>query len=458
MSMDLTRYRSLFASEASRHLDAIDRHVASIDQARRDQNTIYRSFHTVKGISATMNVPAMVLVAHAVEEVVHRVVAGEFPVNDELLLVLAEGSQRLRAQLAAFMAGSEPLSDGAFEDRVRDFARSGGTYAFTLAQPIEEYAPPPAIATPRASLEHAQGSIAEVLSALGRVRAHLGGNAGGNAADEARGEIDRAEAAVRHLHEQLVVLRTVPIASIVPGLRRQVQAVAHRHGKAVALVVQGEDLEVDGELLSRLHGALVALLSNAVVHGIENPDIRLERGKQRAGELILAVERVGRALVFRVEDDGRGFDVAQLGRDGTDPVQAAFRDGVTTAAQVSEDAGRGVGLPAVREVVDSVGGALGVTSRPGEGTRVRIVAPVLADLVRLVLVEKQGETVAYRAASIVHRDATQLCLVDGSEVTYDRVADEADYLVSAPPFPLHRLRQLLGTTVAPDGRICLVLV
>ncbi|MBM4367067.1 MAG: Hpt domain-containing protein [Deltaproteobacteria bacterium] len=450
--MDLTRYRGLFASEATRHLDAIDRHVASVDQARQEKNAIFRAFHTVKGMSATMNVPAMVLVAHAVEEVCHRVVTGEFPVDDELLLVLAEGSQRLRVQLAAFIAGKEPLSDGAFEDRVRDFARTGGTYAFTLVQPIEDDAPLPPPDAPRTRLEHAQGSIAEVLSALGRIRARVGSDASG----EALGEIDRAEAAVRYLYGQLVVLRTVPIASIVPGLRRQVQAVARRHGKAVSLVVQGEELEVDGELLSRLHGALVALLNNALVHGIESPETRLAMGKLRAGELLLAVERVGRALVFRVEDDGRGFDVAQLGRHGADPLQAAFRDGVTTAAQLSEDAGRGMGLPAVREVVQSVGGTLGVTSKPGEGTRVRIVAPVLADLVRLVLVEQQGETVAYRAASIVHRDATHLCFIDGREVAYDRVVDEADYLVSAPPFPLHRLRHLHGTTVAPDGRICLV--
>ncbi len=449
MSFDLTRYRDLFAKEATRHLDAIDQDVASIDLVRQEKNAIFRAFHTVKGMSATMNVPAMVLVAHAVEEVCHRVVAGELPVNDELLLLLAEGSQRLRTQLAAFMTGNEPLSEGAFEDRLREFARSGGTYAFTLVQPIEEDAPVAAPDAPRTRLEHAQGSIAEVLSALGRIRARVGG--------EALGEVDRAEAAIRHLHEQLVVLRTVPMASIIPGLRRQLQAVARRHGKAVALVVQGEDVEVDGELLSRLHGALVALINNAVVHGIEDPETRLDIGKYRAGEVLLAVERVGRTLAFRLQDDGRGFDVAQLGRHGADPLQAAFRDGVTTAARVSEDAGRGMGLAAVQEVVESVGGTLSVTSTRGKGTEVRIVAPVLADLVRLVLVEREGETVAYRAAAIVHRDATHLCFLDGRELLYDRVVDEADYLVSAPPFPLHRLRHLLGTTVAPDGRICLVL-
>ncbi len=449
MAMDLTRYRGLFASEATRHLDAIDRDVASAELVRQEKNAIFRAFHTIKGMSATMNVPAMVLVAHAVEEVCHRVVAGDLPVNDELLLLLAEGSQRLRAQLAAFMAGHEPFTEGAFEDRVREFARGGGTYAFTLLQPIDEETPVSAPDAPRDRLEHAQGSIAEVLSALGRIRARVEG--------DAVAEVDRAETAVRRLYEQLVVLRTVPLGGIVPGLRRQLHAVARRHGKAATLIVRGEDVEVDSELLSRLHAALVALLNNAVVHGIEGPETRLDNGKFRVGEVTLAAERVGRTLVLRLEDDGRGFDVAQLGRHGADPLRAAFRDGVTTAAGVTEDAGRGMGLSAVREVVESVGGTLSVTSTPGQGTRVRIVAPVLADLVRLVLVAREGETMAYRAASIVHRDATHLCFVDGRELLYDHLVDEADYLVSAPPFPLHRLRHLLGTTVAPDGRICLVM-
>lgn len=466
--MDLSKYRDLFSAECQRLLGTVESKLSDPEALRADAQAVFRAFHTLKGMSATMNVPAMVLVAHALEEVCHRVVQGEVAVGDELTHLLGEGIDRLRTQLTAFMQGIEPLTEGAFEDRVREFLRTGGTFAFTLVSSVEETAQAPSEngeerATDLHPLADAQGAIAEALSAVGRLRGMVG--------ESAMTELSRVEDAVRKLYDELVSLRNVPFGSSLPASRRQVRNVAARHGRQAQLHTTGDDVLVDSALLGRLHGAIVALLNNAVVHGIESPDDRVEMGKPKLGRIGLHAERVGRNLVVRVEDDGSGFDVASLSRGGADPMREAFRAGVSTAAEVDHDAGRGMGLDAVREVVEAVGGSLSVTSTPGEGTRVRIVAPVMADLVRLTLVRAGDQVLGLRHASIVGMGDVELCeplfdlcndpavglkLGDGRIVGVDALLESGDFLVSAPPFPLHLLRHLRGTTVAPDGRILLV--
>ena len=465
--MDLSKYRDLFSAECQRLLATAESRLSDPEALRSDAQSVFRAFHTLKGMSATMNVPAMVLVAHALEEVCHRVVQGEVAVGEELTQLLGEGSDRLRTQLAAFMQGIEPLNEGAFEDRVRDFLRTGGTFAFTLVSSVEDAAQPTLeggdLDPELHPLADAQGAIAEALSAVGRLRGMVG--------ESALAELSRVEGAVRKLYDELVALRNVPFGSSIPASRRQVRTVAARHGRQAQLHTSGEDVLVDSALLGRLHGAIVALLNNAVVHGIEPPDQRVENGKPKIGRIGLNAERVGRTLVVRVEDDGSGFDVASLSRGGADPMREAFRAGVSTAIEVDHDAGRGMGLDAVREVVEAIGGSLSVTSTPGEGTRVRIVAPVMADLVRLTLVRAGDQVLGIRHASIAGTGdpslaeplfdlsvapAIGLAMGDGRIVGVDEIVESGDFLVSAPPFPLHLLRHLRGTTVAPDGRILLV--
>ena len=445
MAVDLSRYRDLFASEATRHLDLAEAHLASPESARREIQSVFRAFHTVKGMSATMNVPAMVLVAHALEEACSRAVASGVPVNDEFVLLLSEGTDRLRAQLSAFLAGREPLLEGGFEDRVREFIRAGGTFAFTLLRPPDEVVAAP-MELKASRLEGAQGCIAEALSALGRLRSLPGIEVA---------EVNRAEDAIRRLYEQVVVLRGVAFGSVVPALRRHVRDVAARQGKAATLRTLGEEVEVDADVLSRLYAARVALVNNAVVHGVEDAQARRGAGKSRVASVLLAAERVGRHLVLRVEDDGRGFDVASLARGGEDPLREAFREGVSTA-KLSHDAGRGVGLGVVRELVASVGGSLVLSSTPGVGTRVRIEAPVLADLVSVWVVRRGDEVLGLRSAVVSRREGTTLHMVDGRELAFDEVRELGDFIVSAPPFPLQWLKNVRGTTVASDGRILLV--
>ncbi|GDX82025.1 hypothetical protein LBMAG42_38360 [Deltaproteobacteria bacterium] len=449
--MDRARYLDLFVREANRLLDDVDGRLVDATVLTAEAPSLMRALHTLKGMAATMTVPEMVLVAHAAEELCERLMAGSIPASEELFAILGEGADRLRLQVRGLAGNEEPITGEGYDARVRELLRTGGTFAFRLVVGGEEEPAPARLQAPDRLLAGAQGSIAEALSATRRLRGMVTG--------EARQEVDRVDAAVRELHEQLVVARSVRFSSIFPALRRHVRGVAARQGKGVTLNFTGDEVEVDDALLSRVLGPLTALLANAIVHGIEDEATRLEARKSRAGRLGVHAERVGNTLVLRVEDDGAGFDIT------------LFEPGVSTVQDADEDAGRGVGLDAVRHLIEALAGSLVVDSSLGRGVRVRIVLPVRADLVSLHVVEVGGCVLGLRSAlveggelpvgapgllDLVSEAPRSLRLIDSRIVGIDELLEEGEWVVSAPPFPLNRLSHIRGTSVAPDGRILLV--
>ena len=465
--MDRERYLSLFLSEVRRLLDEVEARLGETEKLNTEARDLLRRLHTLKGMAATMTVPSMVLVAHAAEELCERLASGQLAPSDELLALLGEAVDRLRMQADAVGEGRDPPDGEGYDSRVREFVRMGATYAFQLVRTPEDESGAPSVRATDRSLLDAQAAIAEALSAARRLKQLVPA--------AALPEVERIDAAVRHLYDQLVIARTGPFGTVVPGLRRHVRGVAFRHGKAVSLSVTGEEVEVDSSVMGRVLGPLTVLLSNAVVHGIEDTAGRAAAGKPRVGRVGVHAERVGRTLVLRVEDDGAGFDVVALGKDGADPLAAAFSPGVSTRKTTDEDAGRGIGLDAVRHGVDGLGGTLSVESSPNRGTRVRIVVPVLADLVALHVVRlgehvlglrsqgvegigpaDQAEEPAPALLGLGAPRGAALRLADGRSAAIDEVLEEGEFLVSAPPFPLNRFPWIRGTSVAPDGRILLV--
>jgi two-component system, chemotaxis family, sensor kinase CheA len=443
-------YRQLFFREASRRLDEMEQVLAS--GGGPDFVALMRGLHTLKGMAATMGAAPMVMVAHAAEDLCARGQAESGAWVEDAQALLLEGVDRLRMQVKAASEGHEPAAGDGYEQRVRAVLRTGATFAFRLVQDMEADPRPAALGESVRALGGAQAAIAEALAATRRLRQVSSGTAGA--------ELGRVEAALRRVYDELVPLREVAFGTVVPALRRHVRGVAERTGKLAHLAVSGEDLRVDGTLLSRLMGPLSALVSNAVVHGVEDEGVRLAAGKRRAGQVTVSVERVGRSLVVRVDDDGAGFS-------GPDDVLPP------SAAGLGPDAGRGVGLDAVRQAIEELSGSMAVDSAPGVGTRVRLELPVLGDLVALMIVEVAGHRLALRCSLLDGRPdgrlpavpgplglptsgETLLSLTDGRLLAVDRVIDEGEYLVAPPPFPLNGMSWLRGTGVAPEGHIFFV--
>ncbi len=211
-----------------------------------------------------------------------------------------------------------------------------------------------------------------------------------------------AEAIAKELGEKIRSLRTVPASSLLDTLERSVRDHARRVGKEVALGVEGRNVEVDRLLLEELKAPLNHLLRNAVDHGIEDMDARRSRGKSLTGSITVGMKVVGDLLRVTVEDDGAGIAVDAIRRRAPElkfmtPDQAEtaseqalldllFVPGFSTAAEVTETSGRGVGLDVVREAVTRLRGTVRVESQSSQGCRCALEVPLTVAATHALLI------------------------------------------------------------------------
>jgi two-component system, chemotaxis family, sensor kinase CheA len=169
---------------------------------------------------------------------------------------------------------------------------------------------------------------------------------------------------------------------------------ARRLGKGeLDVEIRDHELHLESERFAPVWAALVHTVRNAVDHGLEDPDTRKEAGKPGRGKLVLSTELVDGDVVFEVRDDGRGFDwvkIAQRAREAGIPAtgmndldQAVFAGGLSTADEVTDTSGRGVGMGALRAAVIAAGGAVELSSEPGQGATVRCRIPLRRDVAEL---------------------------------------------------------------------------
>jgi two-component system chemotaxis sensor kinase CheA len=222
--------------------------------------------------------------------------------------------------------------------------------------------------------------------------------------------LDRMERTVGELQRRVLDLRTTPLLRVMEGLPRTARQLAERSGKKVRVELVGAELELDRSILDRLSEPLLHIVRNAVDHGIEEPEVRRARGKDETGTLAIEARRQKDSIVVEVRDDGGGIDLEKVKRraietgvlhpdlaDDLPPEELSaliFRPGFSTAANVSEVSGRGVGMDAVRASIESLGGAVEVRSELGVGTSTALIVPITAAVQRVLLVSVKGERVA----------------------------------------------------------------
>ena len=202
------------------------------------------------------------------------------------------------------------------------------------------------------------------------------------------------------LQEGLMRTRMVPFDRLLPRLRRVVRQVSTELGKQVNLRVGAAEGEMDRSVLERIIGPLEHMLRNAVDHGIELPELRAERGKTAEGTITLDLRREGSEIVIQLVDDGGGVDLDAV-RDkaielGLMDIDAALTDkevlqfileaGFTTAQQVTQISGRGVGMDVVNSEIKQLGGTMTVTTEAGTGTRFVIRLPFTVSVNRALMV------------------------------------------------------------------------
>ena len=284
-----------------------------------------------------------------------------------------------------------------------------------------------------------------------------------------RREHDAIERLAGDLHSALLQLRMVPVAQVLRPFPRLVRDMSQQLHKKVELVMRGETAQADKTIVDRLFEPLLHLVRNALDHGVETPEQRRAAGKDDVASIVIQASRAGDRFVVEVIDDGCGIDPATVRRKArerqllTDDDLAALSDeqavdliflaGFSTAAEVSDISGRGVGMDAVRSTVEQIGGRVSVTSAVGAGTTVRLDLPMNIALSRIMVVETGGELFGIPMDAVTET-------VRLSEDRISQIKNNNGFVWRERVVPICSLAELMklpqGSSSATDGRLLIV--
>jgi two-component system chemotaxis sensor kinase CheA len=265
-------------------------------------------------------------------------------------------------------------------------------------------------------LDYFLDTVGELLLATARLR-ELGKVLPENSRPPIEEGVYRLHTLVKDLHDKVMSARMTPLSLITDRLPRAARDIARRKEREVDLVITGAEIELDRAILDELADPLLHLLRNCIDHGLEPPEERTAKGKPTRGKVQVSVRRARDRVVVEMEDDGRGMDAAKLkaaavARGAVSPEAAARMTdreafllsclpGVSTARDVSEISGRGVGMDAVKRVVENVGGTLEIDSMLGRGTRFTLQLPLTVAVVHLLLVSVGEDVFGLPIAKVV---------------------------------------------------------
>ena len=271
--------------------------------------------------------------------------------------------------------------------------------------------------------------------------------------------IEQMDRVTTDLQGVVMKLRMVPVGQVFNRFPRMVRDLTHSLGKEVNLIIQGEETELDRTVIDEIGDPLVHLLRNSIDHGIEKPAERIAAGKNPTGEIRLIARHEGNNVLLMVSDDGKGLNAEVIKKkalekglvskaeleamDSSEVMKLVFLPGFSTAETVTDVSGRGVGMDAVRNKIEALGGALELDSTAGQGTRVRIRLPLTLAIIQALLVQVQAETYAIPLGSI---DST-INIVPADIRT---IQQQEVILLRGQIIPLVRLAKSLGTEEATE--------
>jgi two-component system, chemotaxis family, sensor kinase CheA len=379
------------------------------DLARLDE--IFRFVHTVKGSCGFLNLPRIGALAHAAETALAEVRNGKRKPDSYLVSALLAVIDRVSVL-------SEALETGA---QTPGIDTDVALIANIDAPDVADATPMPPTSQKQSRnvrvavdvLETAMTQVSDLVLArneLARCMREQDPDVGLLAAFE------RVSSAIGDVRETIARTRMQPIDRLFALLPRLVRDTAQAVGKTVQLRIEGSDVEIDREMIEAIRDPLTHIVRNAIDHGIENAGDRVAAGKPETGTLTVTARQSGNQVSITITDDGRGIDVAKLIKkaeavslitaskaasltpDGA--LYLMFAPGLSTAENITDISGRGVGMDVVRANVERLGGAISLENRPGRGLAITLRAPLTLSIMNALLVEAGNQLFALPRAAI----------------------------------------------------------
>ncbi len=212
------------------------------------------------------------------------------------------------------------------------------------------------------------------------------------------------------LQDTIMQVRMVQVKTVFSRFPRLVRDLSRKSGKKVELITEGEDTELDKSVIEAIGDPLVHLIRNSVDHGLEHGEERLNAGKSETGHLWLRASHAGNSVIIEVEDDGNGMDPEKIKArsiekeiisqeeseklDDREAIELIFAPGFSTAEEVSDVSGRGVGMDVVKDNIKDLNGSVAIESEMGKGTKITVTLPLTLAIIEALLVKVRGDTYA----------------------------------------------------------------
>lgn len=474
--LDRVELLQIFTAESEENLRDMEVSFVQLESAPQDEETlqaIFRAAHTIKGNAAGLGFPALAKFAHGVEDVLDGLRTGAMVLTTPLATILLQTVDALRQLVAAAVKGADELlpehlelledlmveagggqNSGESESKKerrggqgrRHADHSGGTRAQTLRVEIEK-------------LDRMLNLTGEIAVARERLAGLLEETDHAKQLEDILEAHRAADRLFMDLQEEVMKIRMVPLGPTFRQFVRTVRDVATAQGKLAYVELAGEDVDVDMNVIEHLRDPLTHIVRNAVDHGIEEPERRRELGKDQRGRLSLQAWHEGGSIVIKVQDDGAGLErskVIERARamgytadfdklNDHELFRLILEPGFSTASEVTEFSGRGVGMDVVRRNVEALRGVISIESRAGVGTTITIRLPLTLAIIRGFAVGVNEETY------IMPLDAVIECIElprDGSE----ELASRGVINLRGQALPFVRLRDCFRLGGQPTER------
>jgi len=476
-----------FMEESLEHLDQLNFNLTQLEEDPENQELIgeiFRAVHTLKGTASFVGLDQIREVSHHMEDVFGAIRQGTLKVTPEVIDTMFEGLEilvSLRDRVASKAPGGDSPADlspilqklvAILEDTVEPTPSPGNANN----SPAAPEAPKTkrtvfsseTIRVPTQRLDTLMNLVGELITSRNRLTA-----VSERTKDEELGVIASTITRLTGLiHHALLGVRMVSIERLFKKFPGVVRNLARERNKEVELIITGQDTELDKIVSEQIYDPLIHLLRNAVDHGIESPEARVAQGKPPVGQIRLSARGRQDHIIIEVSDDGRGIDPervkAQAVQKGfiteeearlmndQQAVWLVLTPGFSTAAEVSDISGRGVGLDVVRENVHRMRGMVEVHSEVGRGTTFRIQIPLSLAILQVLLVKAAGLTYALPLSTVRETlllDPAEISTLDKNEVVFIR----------GTAHPLKKLSAILARGAPVDrepgnGRIPVVVV
>ena len=410
-----------FVLESREHLANIETQVLTLERGPQDGealNAVFRGFHTIKGLAGFLELWDIQKVAHEVETLLDRARNHEVTLTHGAIDVILESADDLRRRLTGVEAG---LNGGTAEAPGENGALLGRIVAL-YAAPAAPDEPPSDVIRLAAAVEAAKPAEApapapatEGESRKNEAMAVKVDTAKLDSLVDMAGEMVIAQSLVRHdpdlaalksprlqrnmaqltrmtaeLQRTAMAMRLVPIGPLFRRMERMVRDLSRQFGKPIEMETQGDEIELDRNIVQELTDPLMHMVRNALDHGIESPAEREKAGKNPVAHLLLKGRHQAGQVVIEIADDGHGLDRVKIvekavqkgliasgdGLSDNDVYNLIFQPGFTTAAAVTSVSGRGVGMDVVRRHIEKLRGRVEIRSVKGRGATFALKLPL----------------------------------------------------------------------------------